>query len=561
MPLMAADGARSHAMGMEITRGSPIRSGAQVSTRSTIIAAARRLLNREGAGNVSFESVAAEAGVPLETVSVHFKDKQDLLIGLAADDMSSLASAMREEGPAENEDRPAARIIEHVAKPDERVMARLERRMQMLERAFADVVERHESSRAPAAPANGNDFASPDSLEGRDMTEDQNGTELPPVMAAPDAEVHEEHAPAVEDDLPPMIAAPPMVAAEQAEPEVELPPMRMGAKAEPARATVPSRDYLAAARRAASAAQSDMSSKGKPKANVAAPAAKTGSSRLRVLVYGCAAPLVILAASVMVLNRNTVTAETTTAPTPVVEPATPSTPVQAPAAEPRQQQAAAEQPVVPANPPQAQPDVVQQPGNGVPIEVLVQSAQLGDAKAERDLGLRYLLGNGIDISESEAARWLMQSAYQGDATAEYWLGSLYAGGKGVPADAFQAKHWYEAAAKKGNVKAMHNLALAQFQGQGMPKDTPSAVLWFTKAAEYGLRPSQYNLGNLYEQGNGVSRNLVEAYKWYSVAAAHGDKDADVRLTAVSGQLKPDELSQAKQLVSSFKPMTQDPSAN
>ncbi len=559
-------------MEMEITRGSPIRNAAPVSTRTTIIAAARRVLNREGAGNVSLESAAAEADVPLETVSVHFKDKQDLLVSLAADEMSSLASVMRDDGGS-SDDRPGpqSRIIEHVASPDQRVMARLEKRMQMLERAFADVVERHETvrnERADSAPVNENDSASPEPLEGVKMTEDQNGTELPPVTTAPDANAAESEAPAEpvaaqneELHLPPVVAFPPVVAAGDSS---ELPPVRMSATAEPAR-TSASRDYLAAARRAASSTPRDMGSKVRPQSG-APPAPRSSKSRVRVLVYGCAAPLVILAAAIMVLNRNTVTAEPANPAAPVEQAAAAPVKAEPPAATPAPQQVASlEQPAsakdaVPPQPANAQPASAQ-PANEQPVEVLVQSAQLGDAKAERDLGLRYLTGNGIDINQSEAARWLMQSAYQGEPTAEYWLGTLYAGGKGVPTDGFQAKHWYEAAARKGNVKAMHSLALAEFNGQGMDKDMPSAVLWFTKAAELGLRPSQYNLGMLYERGDGVSRNLVEAFKWYSVAAVHGDRDAGVRLTAVSSQLKPEEIAQAKQLAANFKPMSQDPSAN
>ncbi len=559
-------------MEMEITRSGPVRSGAPVSTRSTIIAAARKLLNREGAANISLESVAAETGIPPETVSVHFKDKADLLIGLAADDMSSLASAMREDTGSAEDDRPgpAPRIIEHVAKPDERVMARLERRMQMLERAFADVVERHETSsraRPIGPPENENDFASRELLEGFEMTEDQNGTELPPVTAVADAKPTEDHGPvepvcfsAEEHDLPPVVAPPPIVAAKDAmTSDAELPPVRNEAKADPARTTTTSRDYLAAARRAASAAQPEMISKVRHQ-SIAPPASKSSTSRMRVLVYGCAAPMVILAASIMVLNRNTVTAEPASASAPQQQAASP-----APITGPRPAVAA---PAKPAVAPEAGPAVAPatpsqdaQPANGQPVEVLIQSAQLGDATAERDLGLRYLAGNGIDVNEAEAARWLMQSAYQGEAIAQYWLGTLYAGGKGVPVDGFQAKHWYEAAAKKGNVKAMHNLARTEFEGQGTDKDMPSAVLWFTKAAGLGLRASQYNLGTLYERGNGVSQNLVEAYKWYSVAASHGDKDAEMRLTILSGELKPDQIAQAKQLAAGFKPTMQDASAN
>jgi len=548
---------------MEITQGSPVRTGAPVSTRSTIIAAARRLLNRDGAGNVTLEAAAAEAGVPLETVSVHFKDKQDLLIGLAADDMNSLASAMRGADSPDEPPASPARIIEHVARPDERVLARLERRMQMLERAFADAVDRHAKAKPErAGPIKESDFASHEPLEVSEMTEDQNAHELPPVMAAPDANAPEAHgeSAAADDELPPVIGLPPVMEAPSASGSK---PPSAGAPAVPHGSASVSRDYLSAARRAATSGQPD-TAKSKQPPSGAPPAAKAAKSRVRVLIYGCAAPLVILAVSVMVLNRNTVTAEqadTASVPPAAAAPA----PARPPAAPAPQQQAVLERPanpVAPVPPPAVDPQPpAAQAADGQPVEVLIQGAQLGDAKAERDLGLRYLTGKGIETNEAEAARWLMQSAYQGEPTSEYWLGTLYSGGKGVPADGFQAKHWYEAAAKKGNVKAMHSLALAEFDGKGMDRDARSAILWFTKAAELGLRPSQYNLGNIYEQGNGVSRNLVEAYKWYAIAAAKGDHDADVRLTAVSSQLKPEELAQAKEAVTSFKPTAQDPSAN
>src|SRR5262249_13545494 len=139
------------------------------------------------------------------------------------------------------------------------------------------------------------------------------------------------------------------------------------------------------------------------------------------------------------------------------------------------------------------------------------------------LGLRYLAGNGIDISETEAARWMMQAAYQGDAPAEYWLATFYDKGRGVPADAFQAHHWYEAAAKKGNIKAMHNTAMAK--SDGVDRNMTEAARWFEKAASYGYRASQFNIGVLYESGAGVNKDLVAAYKWFTLAAAQGDKDA------------------------------------
>ena len=151
-------------------------------------------------------------------------------------------------------------------------------------------------------------------------------------------------------------------------------------------------------------------------------------------------------------------------------------------------------------------------------------AASGDVKAERDLGLKYLAGDGVQANESQAARWLMRAAYRGEPTAEYWLGTLYARGHGVPEDAFQANHWYEAAAQKGNRRAMHSFAVAYFQGWGVEKNYSEAARWFRSAADLGFVDSQFNLAVLYERGAGIQQSLTEAYKWYAIAAQGGDKE-------------------------------------
>ena len=159
----------------------------------------------------------------------------------------------------------------------------------------------------------------------------------------------------------------------------------------------------------------------------------------------------------MVLNRNVVTASPSSASMPVelpiAEPApklvsvAPGNPLPEPTPQPpvQQVQPQAEAPQVnaaaPANP------APTQLATTAPLDQLASLARSGDMKAERDLGLKYLAGDGVQADESEAARWLMRAAYRGEPTAEYWLGTLYARGHGVPEDAFQANHWYEAAAQ------------------------------------------------------------------------------------------------------------------
>lgn len=299
--------------------------------------------------------------------------------------------------------------------------------------------------------------------------------------------------------------------------------------------------YLSVARRAANASVTPHDDKTLSRAHQ-----PRSASRTRLLLLGCAAPMVIVAAFVFVLNRHAVTAETVSVPIAAPVPA----PVQT------AQLAAPEVVVAPSADP-APPQVT----SSLPIDELEEKAKAGDPKAERDLGLKYLAGEGLATNEAEAARWLLSAAYKDEPTAEYWLGTLYARGHGVPADAFQASHWYEAGAKQGNLRAMHSLAVANFEGWGREKNYAEAAKWFEKAARLGSVDSQYNLAVLYEQGTGVPKSLSDAYRWYAIAAAGGDKESHGRVAILAKQLSPADLQTAIRAAASFKPERADESAN
>jgi AcrR family transcriptional regulator len=64
-------------------------------TRAAILCAARVVAAREGARDMSLRGVAAEAGFAPAALYGYFTGKDDLLLALAAEDLSSLARAMR----------------------------------------------------------------------------------------------------------------------------------------------------------------------------------------------------------------------------------------------------------------------------------------------------------------------------------------------------------------------------------------------------------------------------------------------------------------------------------
>src|ERR1700679_1484678 len=77
-------------------------------SRSQILEAARRVAARDGARDLSLRSVAAEAGFAPAGLYGYFRSKDELLLALAADDLTQLARAMREAGRRKRRRRHAA---------------------------------------------------------------------------------------------------------------------------------------------------------------------------------------------------------------------------------------------------------------------------------------------------------------------------------------------------------------------------------------------------------------------------------------------------------------------
>jgi len=75
-----------------------------------------------------------------------------------------------------------------------------------------------------------------------------------------------------------------------------------------------------------------------------------------------------------------------------------------------------------------------------------EKAMQGDARAQNNLGLMYVKGEGVKQDLSQARLWWEKAAAQGHADAQNNLGVMYDKGAGVKQDFSQAKLWYEKAA-------------------------------------------------------------------------------------------------------------------
>lgn len=194
-------------------------------------------------------------------------------------------------------------------------------------------------------------------------------------------------------------------------------------------------------------------------------------------------------------------------------------------------------------------------------EALQKAANNGDADAAFEIGERYLIGRGVETSQTEALKWFEKAVAKGSPAAAFRLGMAYEKAQGVVRDRARARTNYVLAAESGHLKAMHNLAVMMVEDGGAKPDYANAIPWFRRAAERGLRDSQYNLGVIYARGFGVAQNLAESFLWFSLAANQGDIDASKKRDDVASRLDQQTLVAARLAVQTWTAKPSDDSVN
>ena len=160
------------------------------------------------------------------------------------------------------------------------------------------------------------------------------------------------------------------------------------------------------------------------------------------------------------------------------------------------------------------------------------------------LTLSLLLGSGVAVAtdfdkglkaaqsgdfKTALAEW-MPLAEQGNANAQRNLGLMYDNGDGVQENDKTAVKWYTLAAEQGLDQAQSNLGLMYENGIGVQENHETAVKWYTLAAQQGLDQAQSNLGFMYYIGKGVTQDYETSAKWYALAAEQGNSKAKENLS-------------------------------
>ncbi len=117
-------------------------------------------------------------------------------------------------------------------------------------------------------------------------------------------------------------------------------------------------------------------------------------------------------------------------------------------------------------------------------------ANAGDPLAQHELGLRYLLGIGVERDTVKAALWIQKAAEQNLTPARFNFAILKYQGWGTPWDPFEAYRNFLYCAQRDVPEAEFAVGLAHVENLVMPEDWKAGQGWVKKAADAGFEPAK-----------------------------------------------------------------------
>lgn len=121
---------------------------------------------------------------------------------------------------------------------------------------------------------------------------------------------------------------------------------------------------------------------------------------------------------------------------------------------------------------------------------LIRDANSGNALAQHELGLRYLLGeDGMSSDTVKGAYWVGKAAEQNLTAACFNYGILLINGWGVEWNPFKAYDYFLIAANDGMPQAQHLIGILYTDNLVLKKDYFEAYRWIKKSSEQGYLPA------------------------------------------------------------------------
>lgn len=155
----------------------------------------------------------------------------------------------------------------------------------------------------------------------------------------------------------------------------------------------------------------------------------------------------------------------------------------------------------------------------VPVEVLIERAEYGDAQAQFQLAVHHFEEQDLE----KAHEFLKLSADQGNAEAQNEIGFFYE--IGCEEDDFcpykqdhaEALRWYHLSADQNESFAQYNIGKIYFKGLGVPTDYDTAYEWFMVSAENDYYCAQLKVGQMLINGLGAEKSILKGMLWIEKA--------------------------------------------
>ena len=170
------------------------------------------------------------------------------------------------------------------------------------------------------------------------------------------------------------------------------------------------------------------------------------------------------------------------------------------------------------------------------VELFEKAAAAGHVRAQINLGILYMRGQGVPADLIQARAWLEKAAASGDPQALYTLGRALSESAGqAVADPVRAADLYRRAAEKGNALAGLRYGLALSEGNGVKRDPVAAQRWLIQAQESGIPEAALAMGDLAARtpatrDKATNEKIVQsALSWYQGAANAGVPSAQFKL--------------------------------
>ena len=175
------------------------------------------------------------------------------------------------------------------------------------------------------------------------------------------------------------------------------------------------------------------------------------------------------------------------------------------------------------------------------IEKTRTAAENGDGTAQIAMASFYFKGTaGFKQDMAEAEKWLNRAA-QVNAHFKYEVGMRYVLGEGITRDYKKGMALIQTGAQDGDPGCQRVLGMAYLgldedaASAGIQKDIPKAAQWIKKSAENGDSVGQYILASMYIRGDGFEKSSEEGLKWLRKSADQGFEAAIKDLKARSKQ--------------------------